>query len=131
MTAKMKILFVDDEPDIRTIAAMALKHAQYDVNLCDSGKAALQAAKTFKPDLILMDVMMPDLDGITTLKRMQHDEELKSIPVIFISAKVQKREIDKYLELGAVGVIAKPFDPLLLGKDVDAIWTQIKDEKSA
>jgi len=119
----MKILFVDDESDIRTIAQMALKHAQYDVDLCDSGKAALERAKTFKPDLILLDVMMPDLDGLETLKKLQKDAELRSIPVIFISAKVQKREVDEYLKLGAIGVISKPFDPLTLGKSVDAIWS--------
>jgi two-component system, OmpR family, response regulator len=127
---KMKVLFVDDESDIRTIAGMALKHAQYDVTLCDGGAQAMQIARTFKPDLILMDVMMPDLDGVATLKKMQHDAELKSIPVIFISAKVQKREMDQYLQLGAIGVIAKPFDPMLLGKDVEAIWSAKVAEKN-
>jgi two-component system OmpR family response regulator len=124
MTAtQLKVLFVDDESDIRTIAEIALKHAKYDVELCDSGKQALERAMTFKPDLILLDVMMPDLDGIETLKKMQRNEALKSIPVIFISAKVQKREVSDYLKLGAIGVISKPFDPLTLGKSVDAIWS--------
>jgi len=67
--------------------------------------------------------MMPDLDGIETLKKMKKDEELKSIPVIFISAKVQKQEVTNYLKIGAIGVITKPFDPLTLGKSVDAIWS--------
>jgi len=125
MTAeeKMKVLFVDDQNDIRTIAEIALKHANYDVYLAESGIQALQDAKTIKPDLILLDVMMPDLDGIETLKKMKKDEELKSIPVIFISAKVQKQEVTNYLKIGAIGVITKPFDPLTLGKSVDAIWS--------
>src|SRR5258706_11968094 len=123
MTAeeKMKVLFVDDQNDIRIIAEIALKHAKYEVHLAESGIQALEQAKTLKPDLILLDVMMPDLDGIETLKKMRKDEELKSIPVIFVSAKVQKQEIANYLKLGAIGVITKPFDPLTLGKSVDAI----------
>lgn len=118
-----KVLFVDDQSDIRTIAEIALKYAKYDVHLCDSGIQALEDAKKLKPDLILLDVMMPDLDGIETLKKMKKDPDLKSIPVIFISAKVQKQEVTNYLKLGAIGVITKPFDPLTLGKSVDAIWT--------
>lgn len=122
-TPLAKVLFVDDEPDIRTIASMALKHAKYNVELCESGKDALELAKTFKPDLVLLDVMMPDLDGISTLKKMRSDEVLKSIPVIFISAKVQKSEVEHYLKLGAIGVITKPFDPLTLGKHIAEIWS--------
>jgi two-component system OmpR family response regulator len=119
----MKVLFVDDDADIRTIAGMALKHAQYDVTLCESGMDALEKAKSVRPNLILLDVMMPDMDGPTTLRKLRTDEVLKSIPVIFITAKVQKSEMSHYLDLGAIGVIAKPFDPLTIGKEIDAIWT--------
>lgn len=120
---KMKVMFVDDQIDIRTIAEIALKHAQYDVHMCESGIQALEDAKKIKPDLILLDVMMPDMDGIETLKKMKKDPDLKTIPVIFISAKVQKQEVMNYLKLGAIGVITKPFDPLTLGKTLDAILT--------
>lgn len=127
----MRVLYVDDEPDIRTIAEMALKHAKYEVGLCDSGEQALRTAPVFLPDLILLDVMMPDLDGPMTLAKLKDDETLRSIPVIFISAKVQKGEVAQYLRLGAIGVINKPFDPLTLGKDVHEIWSNWKSEKIA
>ena len=94
----MKVLYVDDEGDIRTIASMALKHAKYDVTLCESGVEALKVAPVLSPDLILLDVMMPELDGPTTLSRFKKDPNLKDIPVIFISAKVQKDEVVNYLK---------------------------------
>lgn len=124
----MKILYVDDEPDIRTIAGMSLKHAKYDVTLCESGKRAMEIAPALKPDIILLDVMMPDIDGPTTLAWLQNQEALSRIPVIFISAKVQKNEVADYLKLGAIGVINKPFDPLTLGKDVHTIWSNWQTE---
>jgi DNA-binding response OmpR family regulator len=71
-----------------------------------------------------MDVMMPELDGPSTLAKMREDKTLAMVPVVFISAKVQKKEVADYLKMGALGVINKPFDPLTLGKDVDAIWNQ-------
>lgn len=131
MPVLKRVLYVDDDPDIRTIACLALKHAKYEVESCDSGIQALKVGPGFSPDLILMDVMMPELDGPMTLIEMRKDSTLKSVPVVFISAKVQRGEVDQYLQLGAIGVISKPFDPLTLGKDVDAIWTNWHSEKSA
>lgn len=131
MSHLQRVLYVDDDPDIRTIACLALKHAKYEVDSCDSGVQALKFAPGFRPDLILMDVMMPELDGPTTLAEMRKDPALQAVPVIFISAKVQKGEVAQYLRLGAIGVISKPFDPVTLGKDVNAIWTSWRSERNS
>ena len=87
----------------------------------ESGPAALELAATRRPDLVLLDVMMPGTDGPTTLGQMRERAELADIPVIFLTAKVQKHEVERYMELGALGVLQKPFDPLSLADDVRAL----------
>lgn len=118
-----EILYVDDEPDIREIVQMALGLVPtLSVSTADSGLRALQAMQTKRPDLVLLDVMMPNMDGPTTLQQMRSQPELQSIPVIFMTAKAMPQEVARFRALGAAAVIAKPFDPMLLGEHVFAIW---------
>ncbi len=113
------VLLVDDEPDIRRIGQLALQRvAKWDVRLASSGPEAVQLAAAAVPDLILLDVMMPGVDGPTTLVKLRELEGLKTTPVIFMTAKVQRHEVDRYLALGAAGVIAKPFDPMTLATQI-------------
>ena len=117
------ILYVDDEPVIREIVQMALGlMPTLSVSTADSGTRALQSMHASKPDLVLLDVMMPNMDGPTTLQRMRSQPELHSIPVIFMTAKAMPQEVARFRALGAAAVIAKPFDPMLLAEHVVAIW---------
>ena len=119
-----KILYVEDEPDIQTIARMALEMVgKFTVCACSSGAEALAAADEFAPDLILLDVMMPGMDGPTTLTRLREHASGADVPAIFMTAKVQPHEVDKLKALGAVEVIAKPFDPMTLSDTIRGIWT--------
>ncbi|MDN5926214.1 MAG: response regulator [Hyphomicrobiales bacterium] len=117
MTAK--ILYVDDEDDIREIAQMSLElEPGFVVRTCSSGAAALDDAADWQPDLILLDVMMPEMDGPETLRRLADAPATAKIPVAFITARTQTHQVDRYLEMGAIGVVAKPFDPMLLAGEV-------------
>ena len=112
-------LYVDDEDDIREIAQMSLElEPEFEVRSCSSGMQALVDAAEWQPDLILLDVMMPDMDGPETLKRLAESGPTASIPVVFITARTQTHEVERYLAMGALGVIAKPFDPLALAAEV-------------
>ncbi|GFE83795.1 response regulator [Steroidobacter agaridevorans] len=118
-----EILYVDDEPDIREIVQMALGLVPtLSVNTADSGMRALQSMRASKPDLVLLDVMMPNMDGPTTLQQMRSQPELQAIPVIFMTAKAMPQEVARFRALGAAAVIAKPFDPMLLAEHVLSIW---------
>jgi CheY-like chemotaxis protein len=120
-----RIMMVEDEPDIQTIARLALETVGgLIVEICSSGSQALAAVSVWKPDLILLDVMMPDMDGPTTFQKLKTLPETSSIPVIFMTAKVQPKEIESYKALGAIDVIAKPFDPMTLADSIKSIWTR-------
>ncbi|MDR3613784.1 MAG: response regulator [Candidatus Obscuribacterales bacterium] len=110
----MKILVVDDDENIRLIASYSLVGDDVHVIEAASGAAALELAKDEVPDVILLDMMMPNMDGKTTLARLKECPETKPIPVIFFTAKVQAHEMETYIGLGAAGVIMKPFDPISL-----------------
>jgi CheY-like chemotaxis protein len=117
------VLYVDDEPDIREIVQMALGlEPTLSVNTAESGMRALESMQANRPDLVLLDVMMPDMDGPTTLQQMRSQPKLQSIPVIFMTAKAMPQEVARFRALGAAAVIAKPFDPMLLAEHVFAIW---------
>ncbi|MCH7539004.1 MAG: response regulator [Proteobacteria bacterium] len=123
-----RILYVEDEPDIQAIARLALETiGGFTVEICSSGSAAIEAAPRFAPDLILLDVMMPGMDGIDTLKALREIPQTVTTPVIFMTAKVQKQEIERYKELGAVDVIPKPFDPMTLAAVIKDIWQRRDD----
>lgn len=122
MTELRRILYVDDETDIQEIARLALEHVGgFEVRVCDSGEQALLEAASFNPDMILLDVMMPGIDGPTTLARLREDPALSRTPVVFMTAKVQPSEVQHYNSLGARGVIAKPFEPMTLPQQVRRI----------
>jgi CheY-like chemotaxis protein len=117
------ILYVDDEPDIREVVEMSLSLAgELTVRTAGSGTEALQLLQSFRPDMILLDVMMPGLDGPATLVRMRTDPTLQKIPVVFMTAKALPQEVDRFMSLGAVGVISKPFDPMQLVQRVQEMW---------
>jgi CheY-like chemotaxis protein len=117
-----KVLMVDDEPHVRRVAELSLSRVGgWAVTLATSGAEALMAAVESPPDLILLDVMMPGMDGPTTLGALQERTATAAIPVIFMTAKVQEHEIDRYLTLGAAGVVCKPFDPVKLPDQIRRI----------
>ena len=118
-----RILYVEDEPDIQAVARLSLEHiGGFTVEVCSSGHEALEKLPLFKPDLILLDVMMPSMDGPTTLQALRATPEGNTVPVAFMTAKVQPQEIAQYKLLGAIDVIPKPFDPMTLADKVRAIW---------
>jgi CheY-like chemotaxis protein len=120
------IMYVEDDPDIQMVAQMALEVVGgLTLRSCSSGKEALQAATAGPaPDLILLDVMMPGLDGPATLAELRKLPATATTPVIFMTAKVQAAEVTYYKSIGAIGVIAKPFDPMQLAQQVRTLWQQ-------
>lgn len=118
----LTVLLVDDEPDIRAIGELSLAtFAGWQIIPAGSGEEALLRLAETKPDLVLLDVMMPGLDGPGTLARMRATENGRSVPIIFMTARTQRSEVQEYLSLGAIGVIAKPFEPLSLADDIRKI----------
>ena len=114
-----KILLVDDDPNIQMIAQIGLEdRPEWKVSLASSGNEAIEKFISEKPDLIILDMMMPGMDGVTTLAKIKEQPESGCVPVIFMTAKVQKHEIEKYLSTGVAGVITKPFDPMTLTQDI-------------
>ena len=120
--ATRRLLLIDDEDDIREVAALSLETvAGWTVLLASTGEEGLQLAAAEHPDAILLDVMMPEIDGPFVYQRLQEDPKTRTIPVIFLTAKAQAVEQRLLLELGVAGVIAKPFDPLTLSGDISRI----------
>ncbi|MGH8481275.1 MAG: response regulator [Nevskiaceae bacterium] len=118
-----RILLVDDEADIRQVARLALEAlGGFEVHECASGFAAPAAVAEHAPQLVLMDVMMPGQDGMETLKALRATKGLPPVPVVFMTAKVQPQEVATFRSLGALDVIAKPFDPMTLAQTVRQIW---------
>jgi len=124
MTEKLtRILYVEDEPDIQMVARLALETlGGFTLEICSSGKEALEKINAFQPQLMLLDVMMPGMDGPTTLGELRKLVPFASTPAIFMTAKVQPSEVAGYKAIGAVDVIPKPFDPMTLSTQVQAIW---------
>ena len=118
-----RILYVEDEDSIRTIAITVLEAVGgFTVIACGSGQQAVEAAPGAAADLILLDVMMPGMDGPATLQALRALPQTAQTPVIFMTAKVQAGEIQQYKSLGALDVIAKPFDPMTLSEQISEIW---------
>lgn len=123
MSGLQRVLYVEDEPDIQAVARLALELVGgFTVKVCSSGEEALREVQAFAPQMILLDVMMPVMDGPTTLKALRELPAARAIPVAFMTAKVQPQEVARYTELGALGVIAKPFDPMTLADAVRRLW---------
>lgn len=120
-----RILLVEDEPDIQAIAGLALRAVGgFEVEVCGTGAEALEAFPTFAPDLVLMDVMMPGMSGMEAFERLRKLPGGATVPVVFMTARVQTGEVDQIKSLGAAGVIPKPFDPMTLADQVKALWEQ-------
>jgi len=122
MTEKKIILYVDDEPDIRLIVEMALRlKPEFEVHAASSGQDALDLLRDgLKPDLILVDVMMPGVTGPELLGRVRQNPKTRALPVVFVTARARPQDIEHYLEEGAQGVITKPFDPMTLPEQLTA-----------
>jgi len=115
----VKVLVIDDEPDIRRIARLGLtKVGKMDVVEASNGTEGLARAE--RPDAILLDVMMPGLDGPSTLARLREDPDTAAVPVVFLTAKAIAAEVDRLRSLGAAGVLTKPFDPMTLARELRA-----------
>ena len=113
----LKVFYVDDEPDIREVAVMSLElDSEIEVQTASSGAEALVMLDggQWRPDVFLLDVMMPEMDGPSLLAEIRKRPALSEIPAIFITARAQVHELDRFREAGAVGVIPKPFDPMTL-----------------
>lgn len=128
---RKRILIIDDEEDIREVAAMTLEMAGFGVLSSSNGRDGIAKAETEQPDAILLDVMMPELDGPGTLECLRALEATKHIPVIFLTAKIQPADRQHLASLGAAAVMAKPFDPNRLGRDIaDALgWITAHDHR--
>jgi len=119
---RKQILLVDDEHDIREVASMTLELiGGWDVVTASSGTECIRKAQEGRPDAILLDVMMPEMDGPSTLRHLKANQQTCAIPVIFITAKVQAADKRRFMELGVDAIISKPFDPLTLAGEVSAI----------
>jgi len=116
------ILLIDDEDDIREVATVSLEIvAGWRVSSAKSGAAGLELAKRSRPDAILLDVMMPKQDGPDTLRALRGDEATATIPVIFLTAKVEPSEHERLRMIGAAGILAKPFNPMTLANQVSIL----------
>ena len=117
-----KVLIVDDDQNIRFVAQVSLEGlTKWNIVLAESGEEALRKASEEKPDVIVLDMMMPGMDRPTTFAKLREQEGLAQVPIIFMTAKVQTHEVQSYLQLGAAGVITKPFDPMKLPDEIRRI----------
>lgn len=127
-----RILHVEDDPSIRLVTSLTLeKVGKFTVLSCDGGPAALQQAAAFDPQVLLLDVMMPGMDGPATLAALQQQLDLSGRLVLFMTAKVQQQEIDHYRSIGAWAVIMKPFDPMTLPDEVRRHWQDFNTAREA
>ncbi|MDW5377492.1 response regulator [Halomonas sp. HP20-15] len=124
MTGLQRVLHVEDDESISAIARVALESiGGLQVLSCTSGRMAVEQAAAFEPDLLLIDVMMPGMDGPATLAALAGVIDLVGVPVVFMTAKTQPADHQSYIALGATAVIVKPFDPMTLAGKLESIWT--------
>jgi len=129
MSSLQRIAHVDDDESIRAIAKVALERiGKFTLLSCASGSEALEKIPDFAPDIILLDVMMPGLDGPTTLKQLREKMNFENTAIVFMTAKVQSAEIEYYKSLGAFNVILKPFDAMGLSDQLKTYWVQFNGE---
>lgn len=121
-----RILYAEDEDDIQQVASLALETVGgFTLKTCNSGVEAVAEIEAFEPQLLLFDVMMPDLDGPGALAKIREIDAYRETPAIFMTAKVQPAEIQQYIDMGAIDVIPKPFDPMTLANQIHEIWARI------
>jgi DNA-binding response OmpR family regulator len=121
-----RVLVVDDERSIRLLCRVNLSAAGIDVLEAEDGRAALELAQTERPDLVLLDVMMPDVDGWTVARELAADERTREIPVVFLTARADAADKRLGQQLGGVGYLVKPFDPVMIGEYVEDVLTRIE-----
>lgn len=118
----LRILLIEDDPDIQKMVQLSLKYqGGHQVSVASGGAEGLKKAEAESPDLILLDVMMPEMDGYETCRRLKAQPGTRHIPVIFLSARAQHSEIQKGKDLGAIGYLVKPFDPMALSGQLEAL----------
>jgi len=121
--ALKSILYVEDDLHVRTSATLALEViGQFAVRACGSGRAALIAAQDFHPDLIVLDVLMPELDGLATLAMLRRMPHLAAVPAVFVTGMTEPRDLARYAQAGALGVIPEPLVPLRLVGQINTLW---------
>lgn len=128
MKPALDVLYVDDEPDIREVAALALElDGAMRVTVASSGSEAFGLLDGgFMPDVVMLDVMMPEMDGPAVLAELKRRTAYSAVPVVFITARAQAHELARFVALGAVGVITKPFDPMTLALELRAVLARAK-----
>jgi len=123
MNELTKILYVEDEESIQKIARLALEAvAGFELRISSSGEEALKEAENYSADLVMLDVMMPGMDGIQTIAELKKLKQYQNTPFLFMTGKTNQKEIDKLNELGGLGVIKKPFKPMDLGSEIRELW---------
>ncbi len=119
------ILYVEDDLHVRTTAKLVLEViGKMEVRECSSGREALLAARDFTPDLILLDVMMPEIDGVSTLAMLRRLPHLADVPALFVTGLTTPDDVERYMAAGAIGVIPKPVVPLRLTGQLHSLWDQ-------
>jgi CheY-like chemotaxis protein len=118
-----RVMCVEDDADIRTILDFSLGvMGGFTLSLCESGPQALERAESFRPQLVLLDVMMPEMSGPETLIKLRALPAMKGVPIVFLTAKAMQDEVEALLECGATGIIVKPFDPVALPQNIRIYW---------
>ena len=127
-----KIMLVEDDPDIQLITRLSLEASGgYDVRVCGSGAEAVQSARAYAPDLILLDVMMPGMDGVATMDALRELPEMAAIPMVFFTAHAQRHVQQELLLRGALGVIVKPIEPDALVEQIRMLWQRFASASSS
>jgi len=121
-----RVLIIDDDELVSEFAAMTLQGAGLTVHYCASGQKAIEQIAQFQPQLILLDTMMPDMDGVETFKALRQLPAGANVPIVFVTGKKSEPYKKVYSELGALGVIGKPFDANTLCQEINALWQQQK-----
>lgn len=125
MCVTLRILLIEDDPDIQKMVQLSLKfQGGHQVSVAFNGREGLVKAAAELPDLILLDVMMPEMDGYEACRLLKSQTSTSHIPVVFLSARAQQSEIQRGRDLGAIGYLVKPFDPMTLASQLDSLYRQ-------
>jgi CheY-like chemotaxis protein len=118
-----RVMCIEDDEDIRTILDFSLGGmGGFTISLCESGPQALERVEAFRPQLVLLDVMMPEMSGPETLIKLRALPVMQGVPIVFLTAKAMQDEVEALLECGATGIIVKPFDPVTLPQNIRIYW---------
>jgi two-component system, OmpR family, response regulator len=124
--ALQRVLYVEDDEDIQRIVRMSLERVgKMTVEVVSDSTRAVEAMASFKPDMVMLDWMMPVMDGPAVFRKMKEQPETAGLPVVFITAKASQRELDELIALGAAGTISKPFSPKDLPEQLRALWAKL------